>query len=45
METIISLMIVIIVFMSLLVATAYVADGLACEIVKWLKMYMPNVEE
>ena len=36
MENLLSLMIVIIVFMSLLVAVAYMADTLAVAVVKWL---------
>ena len=36
MEKIVMLMILVIVFMSLLLSVAYVADMLACKILKWL---------
>ena len=45
MENMISLMIFIIVFVSMIVAVAYVADMVACKFVEWLNSVVPNFEE
>lgn len=45
MENMISLMIFIIAFVSMIVAVAYVADAVACRLVKWLNSVVPNFEE
>jgi len=38
METMISLMMIIIAFMSVVVLVAYVADAAACKFVEWMRL-------